>query len=355
MIDGSEETRMNLRDFDLNLLVALDALLAERNVTHAGNRLNLSQSAMSGALARLRDFFQDELLVPVGRRMVLTPLADDLVQPVRDLLVQVQTIGTKPRFAPATSDRHFSIAVSDYMTSVLMVDLLRCVKVEAPGITFELRTLGDVAFRELDGGQLDFLIGPIDEFLSNPHPREALFDDVFVCIVWTRNPHVGDAISLEQYLNMGHVAVRVVDGRLANHDEVHLRRMNHKRRVEVQTPAFDLAPQLIVGTDRLATVPARLARKYAKFLPIRMLALPVEIPPLHEQVQWHRAHDRDPGHLWLREQLRAAVARLDDVGPDFVDARTRRHASGHGRPLRHRRGRLPASRETILSRTPSGS
>jgi DNA-binding transcriptional LysR family regulator len=103
---------VDLHRFDLNLLVTLDALLTEKNVTRAGQRMHLSQSAMSGALARLRDFFQDELLVPMGRSMVMTPLAEDLVQPVGDILLQVQaTIATKPRFDPATSARHFSIAV----------------------------------------------------------------------------------------------------------------------------------------------------------------------------------------------------------------------------------------------------
>src|SRR6476469_8001729 len=102
---------LDLHRFDLNLLVTLDALLTEKNVTRAGMRMNLSQSAMSGALARLRDFFQDELLVPMGRTMVLTPLAEDLIQPVRDVLLQIQaTIATKPHFEPATSTRHFTLA-----------------------------------------------------------------------------------------------------------------------------------------------------------------------------------------------------------------------------------------------------
>jgi len=148
---------MNLQRFDLNLLVALDALLTEKNVTRAGRRMNLSQSAMSGALARLRGFFQDELLVAVGRSMVLTPLADDLVQPLRDVLLQVHgTITTKTRFDPASSKRHFSIAVSDYVTSVLMIDLLRHVKAEAPTITFELRPIGQPAGEHLERGDLEF-------------------------------------------------------------------------------------------------------------------------------------------------------------------------------------------------------
>ena len=134
---------MDLHLFDLNLLVALDALLTERNVTRAGNRLNLSQSAMSGALARLRHHFRDELLVPVGRRMMLTPVADGLVAPVRDILLKVRgTLGSKPRFEAATAARHLSLAVSDYVTEILLADVLRAARCEAPLITFDLRPVG---------------------------------------------------------------------------------------------------------------------------------------------------------------------------------------------------------------------
>ena len=300
---------MNLTRFDLNLLVALDALLTEKNVTRAGRRMNLSQSAMSGALARLRGFFQDELLVAVGRSMVLTPLADDLVQPLRDVLLQVHgTITTKPRFDPASSERRFSIAVSDYVTSVLMIDLLRHVKAEAPKITFELRPVGQRAVEDLERGDLDFLIAP--EYLAPVHPTEVLFEDTHTCIAWTKNPHVGSSISLDQYLQLGHVIVRVGEGTAVNHDERVLRRLNHKRIVEVVTPTFDLAPQLVVGTDRIATVPTRLACKYAKFLPLKLLPLPVDISPIHEKLQWHRAHSQDPANTWLRTQLKEAVARV---------------------------------------------
>ena len=188
---------MNLQGFDLNLLVALDALLTERNVTRAGRRMNLSQSAMSGALGRLRVFFKDELLVVVGRRMVLTPLAQDLIQPLRDVLLQVQsTVANKPRFDPGSSERHFSIAVSDYVMSVLIVDLLRHVKVEAPKITFDLRPVGRRATEDLDGGELDFLIAP--EYLAAVHPAEVLFEDSHTCLAWNRNRHVGSSISLDR-------------------------------------------------------------------------------------------------------------------------------------------------------------
>jgi LysR family nod box-dependent transcriptional activator len=308
---------MNLQGFDLNLLVALDALLTERNVTRAGRRMNLSQSAMSGALGRLRGFFQDELLVVVGRRMVLTPLAQDLVQPLRDVLLQVHsTVANKPRFDAGSSERHFSIAVSDYVMSVLIVDLLRHVKVEAPKITFDFRQLGRRATDDLDGGELDFLIAP--EYLSAVHPAEVLFEDSHTCVAWNRNRYLGSSISLDDYLRLGHVIVRVGEPGSVNHDERVLRRLNHKRTVEVVTPAFDLAPQLVVGTDRIATVPTRLACKYAQFLPLKLLPLPINVAPLVEKLQWHRAHSQDPAHLWLRAQLRDAVTRVSGHQPASI-------------------------------------
>jgi DNA-binding transcriptional LysR family regulator len=232
---------MELHRFDLNLLVTLDALLSERNVTRAGLRMNLSQSAMSGALGRLREFFQDELLVPMGRTMVLTPLAHDLMQPVRDVLLQVQsTIATKPQFDPATSTRHISVAVSDYVTSVLMADFLRDLQCQSPSITFELRPVGKRAAEDLESGELDLLIAP-EMFASPVHPKEVLFEDTHTCIAWNKSKRVGATISVEQYLTLSHVIVHVGEIGSANYDERMLRAANHKRHVEVITPSFDLA------------------------------------------------------------------------------------------------------------------
>jgi len=302
---------MDLHRFDLNLLVTLDALLTEKNVTRAGLRMNLSQSAMSGGLARLREFFQDELLVSMGRQMVLTPLAQDLVQPVRDVLLQVQaTIITKPHFEAATSPRHFSIAVSDYVTSVLMVAFLRKLKCQSPSITCELRPVGRRATEDLESGELDFLIAP-ELYASVVHPKEVLFEDTHLCVAWNKNRAIGTTISVEQYLALGHVIVHVGELGSANYDERMLRAVNCRRNIEVVTASFDLAPQLVIGTERIATVPARLARKYAELLPIKLLPVPVDIPPIVEVLQWHRAHDRDPAHLWFRSQLKVGVAQLE--------------------------------------------
>ena len=302
---------MDLHLFDLNLLVALDALLTERNVTRAGNRLNLSQSAMSGALARLRHYFHDDLLVPIGRQMVLTPVAEGLVEPVRDILLQIRgTLGSKPRFDPSSATRHLSLAVSDYVTEILMADVLRTARCEAPHITFELRPVGRRAGEDLESGELDFLIAP-EGYVLSTQPTEVLFEDTFTCVVWAGNKTVGKTITLEQYLELGHVAVNVAANEPpSNYDEQFLRRSNFKRRVEVSVPTFSLAPQLVVGTDRVTTITTRLAAECAEILPLRLLPMPVAMPPMVEMLQWHKVHEYDPAHHWFRGLLRTVVHQL---------------------------------------------
>ncbi len=306
---------MDFSQFDLNLLVTLDALLTEKNVTHAGVRVHLSQSATSGALSRLRDFFHDDLLVPVGRKMVLTPLAGALVRPVRDILLQMQaTVTMRPKFDPASSDQHFSLALSDYVTTIFMADVLRYIKRVAPGITFELRSTGERSIEALEGGNLDFLIVP-EAYVARDHPNEVLFVETHTCIAWTGNSRLGKRISLEEYLTLGHVMVQVGDGSAPNYEEWFLKRSNHRRKAQVITQNFDAAPQLVVGTDRIATIATRLAKKYAKFLPLKLIPVPVKIPPMVEVVQWHKSHNRDPAFLWLRGILRDQAAKL--LGPPY--------------------------------------
>lgn len=312
---------MKLSQFDLNLLVALDALLTEKNVTHAGMRIHLSQSATSAALARLRNFFQDQLLVPVGGKMVLTPMAHDLVGPVRNLLLQAQaTIATQARFDPMASRRNFSVAVSDYVATVFMADALTLVQRQAPYVTFELVPTSERAVEALEAGTLDFLIAP-DVFASKSHPKVPLFEDTHTVIAWTGNKRVKNKMSVKEYLNLGHIAIHVGEGAGPNFDELFLRRLKYKRRAEVVAHSFDVVPHLVVGTNRIATVATRLARKYARFLPLRLIPLPVEVPAMTEVLQWHKYHDQDPAYTWLRGILREQAAKL----PGHLIARSNRH------------------------------
>jgi DNA-binding transcriptional LysR family regulator len=305
---------MNLNQFDLNLLVALDALLRERSVTRAGLCLNLSQSAMSGALARLRDLLGDELLVPVGRRMVLTPLAEQLSPPLRQALLDIRSaLNAKPQFDPATAQRHISIGTTDYVSVALLADVLQQAKSQAPNVTFELRPIGEERLAGLDADDLDFCMLPSYSVVPD-HPVEVLFDETFTCIAWTGNTSIGSTISVDQYLTSGHVSG-------AAHAELFLEGAGYRRRIELSTPTLALVPFLVVGTARMATIPTRLANHYARMMPIRILRSPVEIPPVTVMLQWNRIRDTDPMFRWFRQMLRDTVARMpSNRGRSFVRA-----------------------------------
>jgi LysR family transcriptional regulator, nod-box dependent transcriptional activator len=147
--------------------------------------------------------------VPVGRQIALTPVAEGLVEPVRDILLRIRgTLGSKPQFDPLTATRHMSLAVSDYVADILMADVLRRARLEAPHMMFELRAVGRRATEDLASGELDFVISP-EAYVSANHPTGVLFEDTYTCVEWAGNESIGTSLTLEEYLNLGHGVVNV--------------------------------------------------------------------------------------------------------------------------------------------------
>ncbi len=294
---------MRFKHLDLNLLVALDVLLEEQNITRAAERLHMTQSATSGVLGRLRTYFEDDLLVQVGRKMMLTPLARDLEIPVREVLLKIQTsITAKPVQDIAESKRHFRIMASDYLISVLFAEVIREINRHAPLMTFELISPGETAREMLMRGEVDLMIAP-DHYIVKEHPSQLLFEEQHVCVVCQDNQAVGERLTLEQYLELGHVSVVFGRSRTPGIEEWFMSEYGCKRRLEVITHDFNTLPQLVIGTQRVATVHGRLARLYARNLPLRIVAPPVNLPAMQEYMSWHRSLDRDPVLAWLREKL----------------------------------------------------
>lgn len=308
---------MHFRNLDLNLLVALDALLLERNITLAGRRVHLSQSAMSSALARLREYFGDELLTQVGRRMVCTPLGESLAEPVRKILLQIQTtVAAQPSFDPGTATRCFKLMMSDYVATVLMSKALPRIERLAPRVRIEV-LCNDVSspFEELDRADIDLLIMP-QTYLRETHPYEVLFEDEFTGVAWKGNKLVppDGRLSMKQYLDLGHVTSRFATARASTVDEWFVTQLGHERRVEVVTMNFNSILSSLVGTQRVATLHARLARYYEQYLPIRLFEVPFELPRLAEAMQWHRQFNADPGTLWLRGVLKEIARNMAREG-----------------------------------------
>jgi len=302
---------MRYRHLDLNLLVALDMLLRERNISRAADRLNLSQPAMSNALARLREFFGDELLTPLGRQMVLTPRAETLVDRVREILLRVDSDIVAPAvFDPATSTRAFSMLVSDFTTTVFMPALLQALYARAPLMQLHLRPQVRKPSEPLENGEADFLIIPM-QYVSSLHPCVPLFEDDYVVVSWTGHPTVREGLTREQYLSAGHVVANYSSDGARNLPVLEgwfLEREGISRRIEVTAPTMAALPGLVVGTQRLATVHRRVARQAQQHLPIRIWPTPMAIPRLVQMLQWNRLRESDAGLRWIRD-LCLAVGR----------------------------------------------
>lgn len=305
--------QMRYHRIDLNLLIALDALLSEANVTRAAERVHITQSAMSGVLARLREYFDDQLLVPVGRTMRLSPRAESLIEPVRDILAKVDsTLGTKPDFEPKSAQRRFVVVSSDYVCNVLMGEVVRRISLAAPGLSFDIRPSSSTMAQDLEQGKIDFLITPAHLVLAG-HPQVFLFEDTYHIVACAQHPSLDADITLEAYRSLGHVAYQNEQGSNPWFEQWYANQHGNTRHIDVVVHGFMMIPRFIVGTSRIATVQTRLARQFEQAMPIRLHELPMETPRLTEVLQWHKYREDDPGVQWVRDQIVEVAKTLSPV------------------------------------------
>jgi LysR family transcriptional regulator, nod-box dependent transcriptional activator len=290
-------------DLDLNLLVVLDALLTIQNVSRAAERLNLTQPAISSSLGRLRLHFKDDLLVKRGRRMVPTALAESLRTPVRDILTHIQQVAdARPNFDPASATHSFVVVASDYVAATLLADAVSHLQRVAPNVTIVSRPLTEQNIERFVRGDWDLLIMPRIPAITSLE-SQLLFREQFTCIAWSKNKAVGSRLTLKQYLSLTHVIVAFDYPMLMGFDEVFLRQAGHHRHISAVVPNFTLLPMFVVGTNHLATVHRRVARRFAKALPLKIVKPPITFPEVEENMCWHRHRERDTAGAWLRRFL----------------------------------------------------
>ncbi|WP_339692018.1 LysR family transcriptional regulator [uncultured Parasphingorhabdus sp.] len=286
--------------------MAFDVLLRERNVTRAAHRLNVTQAAMSAALKRLRESFQDDILTQHGKKMIPTARAIYLAPKVADMILQLRSlISSGKGFDPATSDRCFKIAASDYITTVLIVPLLDVLQREAPRVTLDISLPDQDVADQLTNGELDLLLSP-EQFVHPDHPRDLLFEERFVVVGWSGNPVMQQPLTVEAFFNSGHVAVQI--GHRDTFIEHALQEHVQKRRIEITAPSFIQAPWLIPGTMRLSLMHERLANIVAPAASLITAEPPVELPVMQEMMQYHASRATDEALIWLRGRLQQVGA-----------------------------------------------
>lgn len=301
---------MRFKGLDLNLLVALDALMTERSLTVAARSIRLSQPAMSAAVTRLRAYFHDDLFTMRGRELVPTPLAEALAAPAREALLRIQlSIAARDTFDPATSDCRFRVVLSDFMALVFFGKVIARVAREAPGIRFELIPFDDEPDEPLQRGEVDFLIFP-EMYVSDAHPKAKLFDENLVCVGCGMNKQLSRKLTFERYMSMGHVVAQFGRTGRPSIEAWLLLEHGHKRRIEVVVPSFSLIPPLLLGTERIATMHSRLARHFATMMRLQIVDLPMPLPAFTMAVQWPALRNNDPASIWMREIVLQEASRL---------------------------------------------
>lgn len=304
---------VNLLTADLNLLVALDALLVERNVTRAGARIGISQPAMSSSLQRLRRQFDDELLTRVGSTYELTPLAQVLKEDVADILRLVErTFDAQAVFDPKSSTRSFRVVTSDYCLTALSGELMPMLREAAPGVQVHFDAVTPFAVERIKETlqAADLILIPKGHFSGYPHTE--LFTDNWVCVTGSGSPERELTVAEMRDARWARLFGTEVNSTLADRRvyDLHL-----GERTDVIVDTFLMLPFAVTGTDRLALVQERMARKLAAVADIQIMRLPISLPTLVECAWWHPSKSDDPGHQWFRQLVASAGARLERISP----------------------------------------
>ncbi|MGJ8671210.1 MAG: LysR family transcriptional regulator [Oceanococcus sp.] len=307
--------------FDLNLLRNLDALLRERNVTSAANVLGLSQPAMSNSLRRLRDLFDDPLLIRTSEGMTPTERALSLQPMIQQVLASVeQAVQPQTRFDAKRSDRVFRIMASDYAESSLLPHVLRRLRVEAPQVTLDFMTPSDVSFPDVEQGKVDMAINRFDSLPQSFH-QKILWSDSFACLYSKDNP-INKSFDLENYLAAKHVWVSKTGmgvgvgmnpsnvQRLGWVDEA-LTRIDKQRQISVFTRHYQAAMLLAQDSDLIATLPSRAASLQQHNPLVVICKPPFEIPAIELTMAWSPLLQHNPAHKWMRRLIVEVAEQAD--------------------------------------------
>ncbi len=296
---AGELAEMNLNKVDLNLFIVFDAIYTEANLTRAGQIVGITQPAVSNALARLRETFNDPLFVRTAQGMVPTPMAQNIIGPVRNALQLLRVSVQESRtFNPLQANKTFRIRMTDLTEAVVLPPLFQRLRRLAPNVKIEsMLAKRRETTKELAAGRLDFAMdAPLN---TDPQVRHVkLLEDRYVCAMRRGHPLAKDKLSVEEYLSLSHIHISSRRSGLGMID-LALGKMGQQRKIALRSQHYMMATQVIQHTDMAVTVPERFARRHD----LHQVPLPVDIPPLETHIYWHESTDQDPANRWMREQM----------------------------------------------------
>ncbi len=294
---------MHLSSVDLNLFVVFDTIYAEGGITRASRRLNLSQPAVSHALGRLREMFDDPLFTRHGHAMMPTPLARRMIEPIRQSLQGLEvTLSKVDRFDPGSATKRFVVGMRDALESAVLADLMRNIAKAAPRVDISVvRTERRDIERELSAGTLDVAL---DVMLPLPEEirRQHLGVEWLTIVARRRHPKMRGRPTLDAYLAQEHIAVSSRRRGLSAED-FELGRHNLRRRVRLRCQNYFAACRVVSETDLILTMPQRYARILNAHFGNQLLPFPLKVPAFDSYLYWHANAEADPANAWLRQQI----------------------------------------------------
>lgn len=302
--------KTDLAQLDLNLLIVLSALLEECSVTRAARKLNLSQSATSHALGRLRKLFNDPLLIRTSQGMIPTPFAEQLVEPLRQILSDVRQLIQTPTFDPQTAQGTVQLVATDYATIVILPKVLQRIMEEAPNLNVECHHWQKDTTEQLRSGTVDLALGghnpPSLGGQTPPGSKEfnaqQLFIERFVCVVRADHPVTTSAFTIDSYLAWPHALITITNSN-KGYTDAFLEKLGAERRILLRLPHFLSAPLIVAKTDLILTLPQRLARLVSEFASLAILEPPIQLDEFSYIQLWHKRRQHEPMHIWLRELI----------------------------------------------------
>lgn len=292
---------MNLSKVDLNLFIVFDAIYTEANLTRAGQIVGITQPAVSNALARLRETFNDPLFVRTAQGMVPTPMAQNIIGPVRNALSLLRVSVQESRiFNPQQAAKTYRISMTDLTEAVILPLLFQRLRRLAPTVVIEsFLSKRRETTKELAAGRLDFAVdAPLN---TDPQVRHVkLMEDRYVCAMRKGHPMAGkDKLTLDDYLGLTHIHISSRRNGLG-HVDLALGKMGLQRKIALRSQHYLMASQVLQQTDMVMTVPERFARRHE----LHWFNLPVnDVPSVETHLYWHESTDQDPANRWMREQM----------------------------------------------------
>ena len=310
---------MHFKGLDLNLLVVLDALLEEASVSKAAQRLHVSQPAISAALAKLRWHTGDELLEKIGRTVRLTPRAKEMIKPLKEILIQIETtVKGQSEIDPQTLSRDFSISMTSYCTQIMLPSLLDRLQGIAPNVTCKFEDIAADTVTRVKGGALDLCVTFLQTKLLNPRENldelsyVSLFSDHWVLVSSRSNERVRQGMDFESFRALPYIEIR--PGGVPSLVERTLDQITNRPQPVVSVPSFSLAIRSVFDTDCVTIVPSRIIDKHTR-PHLKIIDTPLPIPEIEECLVWHSRNDDEPGHRWFRSLLVECVGHITKDAP----------------------------------------